>query len=106
MHSRQVVQDYAGRRYFFGAILRTKCVSPRYDAMLLPLSDSTLTKWFRVVGLSKFKKDYACLPDVAFDHEAVLDSLIRWFAEKDFFWDSTHCGTLVEQSIKILAIQT
>ena len=82
--SRAIVEDRRGQRFYVGCLLRTKCVAPRYDAMLLPLADGTMEQWFRVQGISKFKKEYRYLPLEFEDHDRLISSLGNWFEIHDF----------------------
>ena len=83
-HARVVVVDSIGRKFIVAAILRTKCVGPRYCVVLVTVAD--WTKIFRV-DISKFRADYTAVPSDTFDHEQVMDAVIAWFHETGLAWD-------------------
>ena len=84
---RAVVEDRRGQRFYVGCLLRTKCVHPRYDIMLLPLADGTMEQWFRLPGITKFRSDYQYIPLEFEDHDRVISSLSHWFKVQGFTYD-------------------
>ena len=55
-YTKVTVIDKVGTKFLVACLLRTKCVKPRYDVVLIPMSQTAPP--FRVVGLSKFKESY------------------------------------------------
>ena len=86
VHSWVVVKDNMGRKFIVMCVLRTKCVEPRYDAVLI--SCTNLTNVFRVIGTTKFFKNYVTLPDEEYEEQtALVAAMNRWFVKEGMVWD-------------------
>jgi hypothetical protein len=84
--SQSVVKHKFGAKYVVLCVLRTKCVKPRYDIILLRVSDG---KVFRLIGLTQFRKDYVYCSEEAFDPEVAFDALKEFFVANDLYWDKS-----------------
>jgi hypothetical protein len=79
-YSKVIVKNGSGLKFLVGCFLRTKCIKPRYDAILIPVTSPD--RPFRVQTLTSFKKQYTYIPDEDIGEgatEYITNTLITFF---------------------------
>jgi hypothetical protein len=99
--SRVVIRDSHGKKYVLLCILRTKCVNPRYDVLVLDVAcTDPLLAVTRQLGLTNLFKFFTFLPDEPFDHGYALEQLKAYVHRANLVWtkegpNKDACGRLM-----------
>lgn len=101
--SRSVVKQVStGCKFIMLAILRTKCIGPRYDAVLMDLVNND--NIFRV-PFSKFRKEYRYDLDEYIESATCDELFLNWLVDKEMVWDKTCPNKLEDGTPDTLTFQ-
>ena len=87
-----VTHKQSGAKYIVLTLLRSKCPSGKYSAVLM---DAVTFETFRI-SLTALRNDYIIATDGEIDKKGAEDKLIEWVEQKGLVWDRTRPNKTIE----------